>query len=133
MAPPERRNERLQSREQLRERERLGEVVVAAGLQALDAIVHRVPGAQDQHRHLLALRAQLLDHRQAIELRQHDVHHGGVVAAVERLSERVGAGRCHIHGIARLAKTPRDEVGNHRIVFSDENATVRWMMAARCR
>ena len=85
--------QRLHARQQLGERERLGQVIVAAGLQPLHAIVDGVARAEDQHRHLLLLRAQLLDQREAVELRQHHVDHGGVVAAVERLAQRLGAGR----------------------------------------
>ena len=43
-------DQRLHAGEQLGERERLRQVVVAAGLEPLDAVVDRVPRAQDQDR-----------------------------------------------------------------------------------
>ena len=61
-------DERLHARQQLGERERLGQVVVAAGLEAADAIVDGPPGAQDEHRRPHAARAHPIDERQAVEL-----------------------------------------------------------------
>ena len=52
----------------------------------------------------LALGAQVLDHRKAIELRQHHVHDRGVVSALERLAQRLRAGRRNVDGIAGLTK-----------------------------
>ena len=71
--------QRLHAREQLREGEGLGEVVVAARLQALDAIVDRVAGAQEQHGRLHARATQRRDEAEAVEPRQHDVDDRGVV------------------------------------------------------
>jgi hypothetical protein len=63
----------------LGEGERLGQVIVAAGLEALDAVVHGGLGAEDDDGGADFLGAELLDEAQAVELGQHDVHHGGVV------------------------------------------------------
>ena len=114
--------QRLHARQQLGEREGLGEVIVAAGLKALHAIVDRVPRAQDQHRRLDLLRAQLFDQRQAVEAGQHHVDDRRVVAAARRQPQSLGAGRRHIHRIARLAQPLGDEVGDHLIIFRHEHA-----------
>src|SRR4029453_13977836 len=58
----------------------------------------------------------------AVELRQHDVHDRGVVAALERLAQRLGPGRRHVDGVAGLAQSLRDEAGNHLIAFKDEDS-----------
>ena len=44
--PPD---ERLDARQQFGKGKRLGQIIIAAGLQPLDAIVHRGPGAENEH------------------------------------------------------------------------------------
>src|SRR5581483_394442 len=72
-------DERLDAGEQFGEGEGFGEVIVAAGLEAFDAVVHGGLGAEDDHRHAEALLAQTLDEAEAVELGEHDVDDGGVV------------------------------------------------------
>ena len=73
--------QRLDARQQLGEGVGLGEIVVAAGAQALDAVVDLAERGEDQHRRLAVLGAQGADQRQAVHLRQHAVDDGDVVAA----------------------------------------------------
>ena len=68
-------------RQQFGKREGLGQVVVPTCRQTGDAVVHRVPGAQDQHRGVDATLAHALDQAETIEVRQHQVDDGDVVAA----------------------------------------------------
>ena len=72
-------DERLDARQQFGEGERLCQIIVAAGLQAPHAVIHGGLGAEDQHRDVDVLGAELLDEAQAVELGQHDIHDGGVV------------------------------------------------------
>ena len=52
--------QRADSRDQLLVRERLDEIVVGAGLETGDAVAHRVPRGQHQHRQLVAVGAEPL-------------------------------------------------------------------------
>jgi hypothetical protein len=58
--------------------ERLGDVVVPAGGQPGDAVLDRVLGGQEQHRHVRQVAAQPPQHAQTVHVRQHHVQHDGV-------------------------------------------------------
>ena len=113
-------HQRLHARQQLRERERLGEVIVAAGLQAAHAVVHRSPRAQDQHRRQDAAAPHLLDEREAVAAREHHVDDGDVVG----LSGGGRQPRVPVDGVvddeSRLAQPADDEFRNRRIVFDQQ-------------
>src|SRR5437660_2068482 len=114
-------HERLHAREQLGERERLGEVIVAAGLQAADAIVDRAPRAQNEHRRRHAAPPQLFDERQAVALRQHQVDDCGVVRLIERRDQARSAIREMVDGEPGFAQSARDELGDGRVVFDEQS------------
>ena len=76
--------QRLDPRQQLGKGVGLGQIVVAAGAQALDAVVDLAERGQDQDRGLDLLGAQGGDQRQAVHLRQHAVDDGDVIAALVR-------------------------------------------------
>ena len=116
--------DRLQARQQLGEGERLGQVVVAAGLQALHAVVDAVPRAQEEHRGGDAGVAQRRDQAEAVEARQHDVDDGGVVRAGARQLESRHAVLGDVDGEALLSQAAGDEAGDAAIVFDDEDAHV---------
>ena len=118
----ERRTQRLHAREQFGERERLGEVVVAAGLQAAHAIVHGVARAEDQHRHALAAPAQRVDQREAVETGQAQIDDGDVGPYFHRERQAALAIAGHVHREARLAQAVRHELGKRLVVFDDERA-----------
>ena len=120
-------DQRLHAREQLGERERLGQVVVAAGLQAADAVVDRPPRAQNQHRRRDAAPAQLLDERQAVALGQHQVDDRDVVRLLGRRGQpRLAVGRV-IHREARLAQPATT---NSAIVASSSTSSARTRASA---
>src|SRR6476619_2867760 len=56
-------NQRLHAGEQLSEGERFDQVVIAAGLESSDAVVHGVPGAQDQYGSCDLATAEFFDQR----------------------------------------------------------------------
>ena len=70
--------QRLHAREQLDERERLGEIVIAARAQAAHAIIHIAERREHEHRRLAALLAQELHDRKPIHVRQHAIGDDGV-------------------------------------------------------
>ena len=58
-------NQGLDAGQQFGERKRLGQVIVTAGLEALDAVIHGSLGAEDQDRDADAFGAKLLNEAQA--------------------------------------------------------------------
>ena len=115
--PPD---ERLHTREQLGEGERLGQVVVTAGLQAANAVVHGPPRTEDQHGRGDPPLPQLIDERKAVALRQHDVDDGHVVRRLQRRAHAALAVGGMVNDEAGLAQAACDEIGNRGIVFDDE-------------
>ena len=71
--------ERPQPREQLGERERLGQVVVGAAVEPGDAVLDRVARGQHQDRRPDAVVAQPAAGLEAVDARQHHVEHDRVV------------------------------------------------------
>ena len=115
-------DERLQTGQQLRKRERLRQVVVAARLQTLDAVVNRPARAQDEHGGMDAARADAIDERQPVETRQHHVDDRGVVASADRqLDAPFTVGR-DIDGMTGFGQALADEVGDRRVVFDHEHS-----------
>ena len=123
-------DERLHAGEQLGEGERLGQVVVAAGLEAADAIVDGAPGAEDQHRHADAPGAQRVDQRQPVHARQLDVDDRRVVGLSQRLLEaRLPVGR-PIDREPRFPEPLLDKPRNRLVVLDQEHAHQRSLQPA---
>ena len=108
------------AREQFGERIGLGQIIVAAGAQALDPVVDLAERRQDQRRRLDALAAQGPDHRQPVELGQHAVDDQHVVLAVERLREPFLAVGGEVGHMPDLAEGLDQIVGGIAVVFDDQ-------------
>ena len=80
--------EGAQPRLELAHVERLHEVVVGAGVEAVDAVGHGVARGQHQHRHAVARAAQAPAHLEAVDVRQPDVEHHRVRLAARDLGQR---------------------------------------------
>ena len=119
MAPP---RQHLDAGDQLGQRKWLRQVVVAAGAQALDAVVDMAHRRQDQHRRLVARAAQGLDQAQSVEARQHPVDDQHVVVAGARHLETVLAVVGELGAVVRLAQSALHELGGLAIVLDDEHA-----------
>ena len=101
---------------------RLGKIVVAAGLEALHAVVHIRKRAQEQHGRQIAVLAHFLDKLEAVELGKHAVHDRDIVGS--RQSERqpdfaVGGVIDHM---ARFLEPVHEIALRFEIVLYDENA-----------
>ena len=83
--------QRPQSGQEHDERERLGEVVVGAGVERLGVVVLAVLRGQHQDRRPVAAVAELLAHPVPVDAGQHDVEHDDVVGVLGRHPEPVGA------------------------------------------
>ncbi len=114
--------EHVDAREQLAEREGLGEIVVATGAQALDPLVDVAERAQDQDRGVIVRLAQRIDDGEAIDVaRQHAVHDDDVVALADGEEEAVAAVLGVIGGVARLRQSLGDESRHPLVVLDDED------------
>ena len=115
-------HERLDAGKQLREGERLRQVVVRAALEAADPVLDRALRAQEEHGDLAARRAQPADEAQPVEPRKHHVDDRGVVA--RRLGQRQA--RLPVRGVvdrvAGLLEPAHDERGDLGIIFDHEDA-----------
>ena len=100
----------------------MGEIVVAAGAQALHAVVDLAERGQDQHRRFDLLGAQFADDRQAVALRQHAVDDQDVVIAVERHRETLLAVGGVVGDMAGLAKGADEVVRGVAVVFDDQES-----------
>ena len=108
--------------EELGQRERLGHVVVGAGVETADLVVDAVARRENQHRRAdCRVRAAPRAPRSPLRPRQHDVEQDRVVGHGAGLVERRGAVRRPVDGVAlldeRLPQRPREV----RLIFRDEN------------
>ncbi len=101
--------------------ERLGHVVVATGGDPGDAVLHRVPGGQEQHRDVGCLRAQPSQHLQAVDVGQHDVEHHRVRAELPGRAYRAEPVRGHPDFPALVAQRHRQQFGQRGLVVDDEH------------
>ena len=111
-------DERLHAREQLGKRKRLGEVIVAAGLQAFHAVVHPGLRAEDEHRREDFVLAQLAQQRKPVKLRQHDVQHRRVVSDDLRQRKTVLAIGRMVHREAVLLQPVDHERSDLAVIFN---------------
>src|SRR5262249_4895969 len=111
----------LQTRDELGEGKRLGDVVVAAGIEAGDAVGQRVPRRQEQHRRLHSTRAQRLAHVPAVRFGQPDVDDERVRVELCRLCEQLSAGRDGLGTKAFLTQPAAEDVAQLRIVLGDQD------------
>ena len=114
--------QRADARQHFLEMERLGDIVVGAGVEALHLVAPAVARGEHQHRHGAAGAAPGLQHRDAVHLRQADVEDDRVVglglAEVMALLAVEGAVD-HIAGVGQRGGELAVEVG---IVLDDEEA-----------
>ena len=108
--------------EQLVERERLGEVVVGAGVETVDAVADRVAGGEHQDGQVVAGGAQCLGGLDAVEPRHHHVDDhrvgGEAVDPGEGLDTVIGEGDFVAVELQRAAQG----VANGAVVVYDQDA-----------
>ena len=119
--------QRAQPREQLLTLERLDEVVVGTGVQALDAGLQRVAGGEHEDRHVVG-RAQPAGHLDAVELGQPEVEDDEVGVERRRLAQRRLAVGGDAHLVALQAQRALEDLGDLLVVLDDEHA---WVAAGR--
>ena len=122
-----------QPRQHFLDVERLGDIVVGAGIDARNLVAPAVAGGEDQHRHLAPGTAPSLENGQPVHLRQADVEDDRVVGLgiAEEMALLAIAGR--IDGIAGIGQRCDELAIELGIVFNDENAHGRASPATRER
>jgi len=110
----------LDARQQLRERERLHEVIVGAELQALDAVLHRIARGEEEHGHLLPALPDGRDHRPAVAAGEHDVQHDQIIGAGLEEAEAFIAAGGGVDDVAMLGHALLEVGGRFRVVFDDQ-------------
>ena len=115
--------QRAQAGQQLLALEGLDEVVVGAGVEALDARLERVARGEHEDRHVVG-RAQPARHLHAVELGQPEVEDDEVGVERRRLVERRLAVGGDAHLVALQAQRALQDLGDLLVVFDDEHAWV---------
>ena len=119
--PPE---QRPQPREQLLERERLDDVVVGAGVEAVDPVLDGVPGGQHQDRSAVAAGAKLARDLQAVALGHQHVQDDGVHRRRRDRAEGLLAIRRQLDLVALELQGPLERSAELRFVIHHQYAHV---------
>lgn len=111
-----------QTREQFLLRERLDQIVVGAGVEAGDAVVHAVPRREHEDGDGAALRPERAGEVESRAVRQGDVEHDGIVGLDRHLLPRDREPGRDVHRVRGLPQALGDRVGQPRLVFHQQNA-----------
>jgi hypothetical protein len=110
--------DRIEPGEQLFHGKGLGEVIVAARFQPLDAVGQRAQRAQHQHRRArFTLRAHRAQHVESADVWQHAIEHDRIIPRLGQALQRGPAGGRMIGRTPGGAQPVEHVRGNHRIVF----------------
>ncbi len=109
-----------QVRQQFLEAERLGQIVVGAEVEALDAVLDRVARAEDHHRFVEAGLAPFAQQVEPVAVGQAQVEHDGVVTGFAQGIARLAAGRCPGCGIAALGQPLLQELTQAAFILHDQ-------------
>src|SRR5665213_1596700 len=116
--------QRFDPGQQLREGERLGEIIIAAGLEAQHAIIDGPKRAQDQYRGSHALFAQRPHHAQTIQMRQHAIGDQEVKGLFLRLFEPFAPIDRQGHGVTALLQPFEEKLGGLQVIFDQQQIHV---------
>ena len=113
-------HQRAQARGKLVQIEGFDQVIVGAGVQTFDAVLDAVARGQDQHRHLVAARAQARKQLQAREPRQAEIEHDARVLAGLKREFAGNAVLDPIDDDAGLAESGLYAVAEQRVVLDQK-------------
>ena len=114
--------QRPQPGQQLLQRERLGQVVVGAGVEALDPVADGVAGGEHQDGYVVAGGAQRAGGLDAVEPRHHHVHDDHVGRRPRRSRQRLGAVGGQGHVVPVELQRPAQRLAHGPVVVDDEDA-----------
>src|SRR5262245_44920845 len=109
------------ARQELGERERLGQIVVGAEVQAPDAVLDLAAGRQYQDRRGPARAADFFQDLDAVLAGQHEVEHDGVVIVRARQVRSFLPVEGDIHGHRLRLEPPAKKLSHALFVFDDED------------
>jgi hypothetical protein len=115
-------DERPEPGQQLGERERLGEVVVRAGVQPRDPVGNAVAGRQHEDRAPVPGISEPPAHLKAVEIGQHHVEDDGVVRVLRCEPECFLAVTGDVDGVALFLQAALEQSGHLHLVFHDQGA-----------
>ena len=104
--------------------ERLGDVVEGAGLHRRDRALDRCVGGDDDDVEVLVDPLQLVERRDAVEARHHDVDDGGIERQRARHLEPLGAGRGDADVVALARQQRLENLAHDLLVVDDEDGAV---------
>ncbi len=113
--------EHLHARDQFFDRERLTQVIVAAGSEPANAFVGITKRAEDQHGRVVLHRSQRLEHLEPIDLRQHAVEHDDIVGFGRGLHQPGPSIGGDIYEMTLLEERPGHMARDAFVVFDQEN------------
>ena len=112
--------ERADPRQQLVEAERLGQVIIRAGVEPPHDILGRVERGEHEDRGRPALAPELGGDLEAVLLRQHDVEKDDVVVVDMRQHRGLVPIGGHVHRVPFLLQPLFDEASDLPVIFDDE-------------
>ena len=125
LEPRDAAQQRAHAREQHGQRERLGQIVVGAQVEAAHDVARRVTRGQQQHRHVTVVRAQPRDDVEAGDPGQHHVEEHQIDrrrALVREALERRLAAIGDLHAVALGLQVEGQAAREVLLVLNEENA-----------
>ena len=119
-----------QARHELGERERLCQVVVAAGGEAGQPVGERIAGREEDHRRADSLGAKRLDDVTAVRVGQADVDDERVRIGVPDPAQQLGCGRRGRDLEPLLAQAARDERAELGVVLEQDHLRIDHSVAS---
>ena len=114
--------QRAQSREQLGQVKRFGQIVIGPAIKPADPIGHRRSGGQHQHRDPHLVLAQPSADFESGQSRQHGIQHDSVVVAADRRGVAVCPVDGYVHCVTFLNQGAVQQPGHFRLVFDHQHA-----------
>ena len=114
-------HQRAQARQQLGERERLGQVVVGTGVEARDPVSHGVARGEHEDRAPPAALAQLPADLEPVDIGQHQVQDDRVVGVLGPEPERVLPAPGHVDRVPLLLERALEQAGHLDLVLHDQH------------
>src|SRR5882757_4454937 len=113
--------QRAHASQQLLETEGLGQIVIGAEVEALDAVLHSVAGAEDQDRLVKSPLTPGSQQVEAVSIRQLDIQHDGVVARFAQRIQSLLTRRNARHHVRTLRQALFQEARQTHLIFDNED------------
>jgi len=112
--------------------ERLGQVVVGAGLQTDNSVHFRRLCGQHEYWHVGKVGTQLPANIQAINSRQHKVQDDELKLPGHGSQQALLAVQLQLYGVTQIAEMQRNEIAYVRVIFDDQNISKHGAFTVHC-